>query len=202
MSLVLITGGARSGKSTVAQALAQRLAQGGIVTAVVFGVADGDEEMASRIARHREDRPADWVTLEVDTAGEAVTEWLPRLPAEGVVLVDCLGTLLGGVLLRHSGHGHGSADHESLDPLTLEVCESELAILRDELMRPGRDVVVVTNEVGDGVVPASALGRAFRDLLGRLNRSLACDADGVFLVVCGRVMDLSDARSYVSWPVD
>lgn len=185
MALIVLTGGARSGKSGTAARLAADRARPVIVA--VAGAADGDAEMAGRIARHRADRPAGFKTLEV--AGLAVSEWLPRVPSDAVLLVDCLGTLLTDVLW---GSGEFGLSEEHAEARTEEVVEALVA-------REG-DTIVVTNEIGMGVVPVSASGRVFRDVLGRANAVLVAAADAAYLVVCGRCIDLVAASADPVWP--
>ena len=164
--LLLVTGGARSGKSHYAQ---RRAAESGQpVLFVATGVAT-DEEMAARIDRHRAERPADWRTLEArfDLATAIGT---PR-PEERCVLVEDLGTLVTNLLVERS------ADEE--------IVRAEV----ENLLRLGRehelDLILVSNEVGLGVVPPSLLGRRFRDLLGTANQHVAAAADEVMLLVAG-----------------
>jgi adenosyl cobinamide kinase/adenosyl cobinamide phosphate guanylyltransferase len=167
--ITLVLGGARSGKSEVAERMATRL--GDAVTFVATGSAvdaigtdeEMDEEMAERIAFHRRRRPAGWTTVEVD---DGLAGALCDL--DGPVLVDALGTWLAG----RAG---------------FEVDAGELCRALSE--RRG-DTVVVSDEVGLGVHPRSEAGRHFRDALGTLNQKVAQVADDVFLVMAGRVLPL------------
>lgn len=199
MSLVVITGGARSGKSAVASALAED--RGGDVCVVVFGDADGDPEMAERIARHRAERPGHWTTLEHRGAD-------PRLadtPEDALLLLDCLGSLVSRVMEAEwdgdaFGAGYGEADTVPAEYAAAVERRAD-AVVAALLARRG-DTVVVTNEVGDGVVPAFALGRLFRDVLGRANRRLVGAADVAWLVVAGRCTELTSLPRIVRWPHD
>ncbi len=170
--LILILGGARSGKSAYAQQLAGAL--GNKVLFVATAEA-GDAEMAARIARHRADRPPEWRTLEVPRAvGRAIQGY--HWQAE-VVLLDCLTVLAGNVI--------GALAQE----LTSEAAESALQREVEGLIEAYRagtaSWIVVSNEVGWGIVPASPLARAYRDALGRANAHLARAADEVYLLVAG-----------------
>ncbi|PKQ38599.1 MAG: bifunctional adenosylcobinamide kinase/adenosylcobinamide-phosphate guanylyltransferase [Actinobacteria bacterium HGW-Actinobacteria-1] len=186
MALVVFTGGARSGKSGAAARFAA--ARSPHVVVAVAGVAD-DEEMATRIARHRAERPADWQTLEI--AGESPTAWLEELRESDVLLLDCLGTLVTDLLW--GGETEPASEAEA-DRIVSELLDALLA-------REG-DTVIVTNEVGSGVVPVSAAGRLFRDVLGRANTRLVAAADAAYLVVCGRCIDISVAPVDPAWPTD
>lgn len=192
MALVVITGGARSGKSAVAANLAS-LHAGSVVVAVA-GRAEDDAEMVRRIERHRADRPVEWTTLEV--AGEHVPTWLAAVPDGACLVVDCLGTLVAERVFGSEGHDPGQWVPEALEQRADEVA---MAIVEGALRRAG-DTVVVTNEVGSGVVPASASGRLFRDVIGRANARLVAAADAAYLVVCGRCIDLRSLPATVQWP--
>jgi adenosylcobinamide kinase/adenosylcobinamide-phosphate guanylyltransferase len=173
-SLVLVTGGARSGKSAFAERLAA--SRGGGVLYVATAEA-GDAEMAERIAVHRARRAADWLTLEEPL--EPARTVRAHAGPERTVLLDCLGLLVSNVLL---------AEGEAGDPA------ARLTRLGEELIAlagaGGRDVILVSAEVGGGLVPTSALARRFRDLLGDLNQQVASAADQTFLVVAGLAVDL------------
>ena len=171
---ILVTGGVRSGKSRHAESL---MADRGQVTYVAAGPVptDDDPDWAARVAEHRARRPAHWSTRETsDLAG--------AIGGGGATLVDCLGTWLTAVV-------------DELDGWTVEQARwgPELDRRLDALVAAvagADDVVLVTNEVGLGVVPAHASGRLFRDLLGTVNQRVAAVCDEVHLVVAGRVLRL------------
>ncbi|MGZ4448425.1 MAG: bifunctional adenosylcobinamide kinase/adenosylcobinamide-phosphate guanylyltransferase [Nocardioides sp.] len=171
----LVTGGVRSGKSAYAEGL---LAGQVDVTYVAPGPAgEDDPDWAARIAAHRARRPAAWTTVETHDLATAVRE------ATGPVLVDCLGTWVTGVL-----------DEEGAWDATPDEARGLLERRTDDLVAAlaatDRTVVLVTNEVGMGVVPAHRSGRLFRDLLGTANQRVAAACDDVLLVVSGRVLRL------------
>jgi adenosylcobinamide kinase/adenosylcobinamide-phosphate guanylyltransferase len=170
---VLVTGGVRSGKSRHAESL---LADAPLVTYVAPGpTGDGDPDWVARIAAHRARRPVSWTTLETRDLTAA-------LGVAGPVLVDCLGTWLAALLdARDLWDASAETVTTTVDALLDEVVET--LALRD-------DVVLVTNEVGLGVVPTHRSGRLFRDLLGLVNQRLAAACDEVHLVVAGRVLRL------------
>ena len=159
--ITLVLGGARSGKSAVAEALVAR--SGRSVTYVATADPDHDPEFLSRVAQHRQRRPSDWVTVECGVELAAVVAELG-----GVVLIDSLGAWLA----RWPDFA------------------ANVATLLEALKRVRGDVVVVSDEVGLGVHPTSEVGRAYRDALGTLNQSVGDRADTVLLVVAGQVLAL------------
>lgn len=165
---VLVTGGVRSGKSTHAERL---LADRPAVTYVAPGPVRDDADWAARVAAHRARRPSTWTTLETGDLAAAL-----RTP--GPVLVDCLGTWLTRLV---DDAGLWDARTEDVSAYVDEAVSA--AVLGD-------DVVLVTNEVGWGVVPEHRSGRMFRDLLGAVNQRFAAACDEVHLVVAGRVLKL------------
>ncbi|HJQ06783.1 MAG TPA: bifunctional adenosylcobinamide kinase/adenosylcobinamide-phosphate guanylyltransferase [Nocardioides sp.] len=177
MTRVLVTGGVRSGKSAHAESLVG--ACPGLVTYVAAGPAYDDADWAARIAKHRASRPADWTTLETGDVAGAIAS------ATGPVIVDCLGTWLQGIL---DDAGLWDAAIEDAE----RVVGERTAALVDALAAAGEssDVVLVTNEVGLGVVPDHRSGRLFRDLLGTVNQRIGATCDRVHLVVAGRVLEI------------
>jgi adenosylcobinamide kinase/adenosylcobinamide-phosphate guanylyltransferase len=162
-TITLVTGGARSGKSRYALARAQRYEKKAfIATAEVT-----DEEMRSRIEKHRAERGDSFATIEVPLA---LAGALLRIPADcGVAVVDCLTVWLGNLM-----HRHGTTE-------SLAEVDAFLAALGECAC----DLIIVTNELGMGVVPDNAMAREFRDSAGRLNQRMAAVADEVVLLVSG-----------------
>ena len=171
--LLLILGGARSGKSAYAQQLAQEL--GGSRVLFVATAQAWDEEMTQRIAQHRQERPTAWRTLEApQNVGPAIAM---ALDDAAVVLVDCLTLLVSNTILRLS---------ESPDPVAAAAAvQAEIAALLQTCQRSAATYIVVSNEVGLGLVPDNPLGRLYRDLLGRANQTLAAQAEAVYFMVAG-----------------
>ncbi len=163
--LTFILGGARSGKSTFAQQLAE--ARDTEVLFVATAEA-GDEDMAARIARHQAERPAHWRTLE---APIDVAHTLTTVAPAPVVVLDCVTLWVTNLLLRPNADW-AMAEAELLQLLAwYDVQSSEL--------------IVVSNEVGLGIIPADTLSRTFREWLGWFNQRLAARADAVYLMVAG-----------------
>ena len=181
--LMLVLGGARSGKSAYAQRLAQAL--GGEQVLFVATAEAGDEEMARRIARHQQARPAAWRTVE---APLAVAQTLHASHGTArVVLVDCLSLLVSNVLMPLG------------DPLDLEAAEGALRQEVDRLLNLAQTSpatwIVVSNEVGLGLVPETPLGRVYRDLLGQANQTFAACAQAVYLLVAGLPIEVKALSS-------
>ena len=214
--LVLIIGGARSGKSSFAEQLA---ASSGRPVAFIATATAGDDEMRERIARHRTSRPREWHTLEepLDLSGAA------RRASElaDVLLLDCVTLWLGNVLSQASKQHESAPIHPAnaasrlvlrtqagckekddkeeeveelslpgrlFDESALKEIEALLTVVKE--LAPGKTLIVVTNEVGLGVVPAYPLGRLYRDTLGYVNQQLARAADRVYLMVAGIAVDI------------
>ena len=171
--LTLILGGARAGKSTYAQ----RLAGSSERVLFVATAEAGDRDMAARIEAHRESRPAEWDTLEepLDLVGALATV------ADGhdTVLLDCLTLWVSNLLLQGEETESAGAD-----------IPWETRRLLGAYERGTASWIVVSNEVGLGVVPPSALGRAYADELGRANQIVAAAADDVYFVVAGLPLNL------------
>lgn len=171
MPFTFLVGGARSGKSTLAVRMAS--AFGGPVTFVATAE-PRDAEMAGRIASHRAERPATWTTLEAPLAlGDAVASVDPT----ALVVLDCLTLWVSNTLEA------GLSDDAVLD---------EAARVAKDLAARGTPSVVVSNEVGLGIVPMDPLSRRYRDLLGRVNTAFADAAERTFLVIAGRGLALAE----------
>ena len=182
--VILVLGGARSGKSHYAQALAEGLSRKVLYLATAT---PGDREMQARIARHRAVRPPHWRTLEApfglaEALGEALGD------AE-VVLLDCITLLLSNLMMQ------GTEDEDSL----VREAVSELEGVLELRAARGFDLIVVSNEVGMGLVPPYPMGRVFRDAIGRVNQWLASCADDVVFVVAGLPLTLKRDGILV-WP--
>ncbi len=172
--LTLLVGGARSGKSTLAVQMAER--QNTPVTFIATAE-PFDDDLRERVARHREERPAHWHTVECAIELAAAIE---AVPAEHFLIVDCLTVWLGN-LFAHVGKIPIIAGYGLDTTAALERRQSR-----------GGATVVVSNEVGMGIHPETEMGREYRDELGRLNQSVAAIADTTLLLVAGRAIRLDD----------
>lgn len=205
MALVVFTGGARSGKSRAAERLAlARAASDRDVTVAVFGhSAHGDDaEFASRIERHQRSRPSSFCTMECG----GHPEWLARVPASSVLLVECLGTCLGRIMedawtdLAVAGQPMRDADSATLPAGFEAECQEHLDAVVAGIIGRNGDTIVITNEAGAGLVPGYATGRYFRDALGLANRRLVGSAAAAYYVVAGRLVDLGGLPVDAEWP--
>lgn len=168
MTTVLVLGGARSGKSRVAEEIALRSARRPVYVATAGPARD--EEMAARTAHHRARRGGEWRTVEEPLA---LAETLVReCGPDTVVVVDCLTLWLANLMEQG----------RDIEPEIAGICDT-LAALKGP-------AILVSNEVGGGIVPENALARAFRDHQGRLNQALARSVDTALLVVAGRTLVL------------
>lgn len=166
MSLVFVTGGARSGKSDYAMSLAEKSGQRLVYIATAT---PGDDEMRERIENHRRSRGVNWNTIEetLDIVGA-----VSSLDGEGAVVIDCLTLWLTNLMMQ---------DMEAFE----SVAANKARELADILRSFKGTAVVVSNEVGMGIVPENALSRRFRDVAGAANKITASAADEVYLVVSG-----------------
>lgn len=166
---MLVTGGARSGKSAIAVELARRES---IPVTFVATATAGDDDMAARIERHRAERPGDWATIEepLDPAGR-----LEHVDRSGTVVLDCLTLWVS----NRMHHGSTMTESESAaEGLAARLLEFEAAI-------------VITNEVGSGIVPDNEPARTYRDTLGRVNSVFGRRFETVLLAVAGRAIEAS-----------
>jgi len=177
MAHILVTGGVRSGKSRYAESLLSADEPVSYLTPGYPADPAVDAEWAARVAAHRLRRPASWLTVETLALAEAVRG------AEGPVLIDCLGTWLTRLFDSWRAWDAEVAEWSGL-------LEAEASSLVTAIKEHEGDVVVVTNEVGWGVVSEYRSGRLFADNLGRVNQQVAAACDEVFLMVAGRPLSL------------
>ncbi len=182
--LTLVLGGARSGKSAWAEALARRAETDGSVLYIATAEVR-DEEMNERVRRHQARRPESWQTSEAPLHAAAVIEHAS--PGVGVILVDCLTLFVSNWLLNLQSELQGDALN---DAVLARVDELVGAMVRTQA-----HVIVVSNEVGGGVVPPYPLGRAFRDIAGLANQRVASECTKVYWTVAGIPVDVKALRA-------
>lgn len=172
--LTFILGGARSGKSSYAQ----KLAEGSNKPVTFLATAQAlDEDMSARIRKHQEDRPSNWITLEVPIN---ISEHLRKNPIKtDVVLLDCITLLVNNLFMEY-------VKDDSVDEIqALQAMQKEVDSLLAFIHEGKQNWIVISNEVGLGIVPAYQMGRAYRDILGWANQRLAHEADQVYWMVAG-----------------
>lgn len=171
--LTFVLGGARSGKSTFAAQLAKKLSR----KVVYFATATpSDAEMKLRIRKHRRTRPRHWKTIEEPLA---VLEKIEPLAKDyEVIVLDCLTLWVSNLLIETGG------ENEFTETKEREIA-SQVSELAEKIKSVPGHVIVVSNEVGSGIVPAYKLGRVYRDIMGQANQIMAYQADEVYLIVSG-----------------
>lgn len=176
--LTVICGGARSGKSSLAEEVARRVGQPVTVIATCPRI-DGDDDLDRRIESHRSERPDHWTTVEEQIELARAVE----LAAAGTLIIDCVTLWVNNLL--HVGFDDTAVDRASDRALTAVLARSGTT-------------AVVTNEVGLGIVPADGVTRRYRDLLGRINRHWVAAADRPVFLVAGRAVPLIDPWSLLT----
>ena len=184
-NLVLITGGTKSGKSEFAENLARASGQATIYLATMPQI-EGDTELAEKIKRHKQRRPPDWKTIEVEAELAKILEELPG--ANVFCLLDCLSLFVSNLLILPE---IGKLAGQELEEAVLKECRAVLTLM---LRRAEITFLVVTNEVGQGIVPDNALARRYRDLLGEVNKEFARQADTVWLCCVGLPIKIKPGR--------
>lgn len=175
--MMLITGGARSGKSRFAEQVAEK--RGGEVLYIATSVVT-DAEMAERISYHQQQRPAHWHTFEsYRDLGSVVRAHQAQFPT---IIIECITTLITNLLFDIAGET--PPEEMDFDAIEQHIF-SQVAQLMEAAQHPESEVIIVTNEVGMGIVPDNLLARRFRDIAGRVNQQLAAAADDVYLIVSG-----------------
>ncbi|HBQ64534.1 MAG TPA: bifunctional adenosylcobinamide kinase/adenosylcobinamide-phosphate guanylyltransferase [Clostridiales bacterium] len=184
--LVLLTGGVRSGKSSLAEEMAKEAGKRVlyIATSIPF-----DDEMKARVARHRQQRPEDWDTHEGYTDLDQVFAAAERSGRYDAILLDCMTLLATNLLFSFLGDKADDADVKDFARAETYILEQVDRML-EAIARLNCRVILVTNEVGSGIVPENRLARHFRDIAGRVNARVAARADQVFMTVCGLKLKL------------
>ncbi|MHC1685365.1 MAG: bifunctional adenosylcobinamide kinase/adenosylcobinamide-phosphate guanylyltransferase [Clostridiaceae bacterium] len=193
---ILVTGGARSGKSNYAETLAKGLGENilYIATSIPF-----DDEMKDRVRKHRESRPSYWITYEgYKGLGKVLTENINELNLDSEiniaeidkikeidgVLLDCVTVMITNLMFDNPDMHRDDYSNFDFNLVEAEII-NEVKDLMKAVKESDKTVIFVTNEIGFGIVPETKLGRAFRDIAGRVNQYIAAACDEVYLTVCG-----------------
>jgi adenosylcobinamide kinase / adenosylcobinamide-phosphate guanylyltransferase len=195
--LILVTGGARSGKSTFAENKAKEIVKSVdvdvdvdvstsenvlyIATAIPF-----DDEMKERVKLHKERRPENWLTFEGYRNLKQVYESTEDFK---VILLDCITVMVTNLMFDITGENIEEFSNESLELLEKSIFE-EIVDFLEVAKQKSQTVIMVTNELGMGIVPEYKFGRVFRDIAGRVNQYIAANADEVYFAVCGIPMKI------------
>ena len=185
MKNILIIGGARSGKSRFAQELASKSNEAVLFVATAVA---GDDEMRRRIEEHKRARPATWATLEVTVdIGSQIDR---KIGGAGVVIIDCIALLVNNIFNQYGPQ----TDEQINAPLIEKKVTGEIDKLIECINHNEASFIIVTNEVGLGLVPADEVSRLYRDLLGRANQMLAASADEVYLMAAGLAVQIKPPK--------
>jgi adenosylcobinamide kinase / adenosylcobinamide-phosphate guanylyltransferase len=176
--IILISGGARSGKSTYAENLAKEYGNKVkyIATAIPF-----DDEMKLRVKLHKESRPTSWHTYESYRNLEKVYSINKDFE---VILLDCVTVMISNLLFDSVGVDFEALNNDDFEKMEKEIMEEFVSFI-DAIVSNSQTVIMVTNELGSGIVPEYKSGRVFRDIAGRVNQYIAMRANEVYLTVCG-----------------
>ncbi|WP_432401710.1 bifunctional adenosylcobinamide kinase/adenosylcobinamide-phosphate guanylyltransferase [Wukongibacter sp. M2B1] len=182
--IVLVTGGARSGKSSFAEKLVTDLGEkiGYIATAIPF-----DEGMKDRIKKHRQSRPNEWTTYEIyKDIYKSISEISEKHDA---ILLDCITILVTNLMFENNEINWEEISRNRIDEIEEDIKE-QMQLLIKEVRFTKMKCVLVTNELGMGIVPENRLSRIFRDIAGRINQFVAENADEVYFAVSGIPMKI------------
>ena len=181
---ILVTGGARSGKSTFAENKAKEIGENivYIATSIPF-----DEGTKDRIKKHRQSRPSDWETIEKYKEFKNIDKNENFMNSD-LILLDCM-TLMVSNLMFENNIDYDNCDYNEIDEIERNIF-NEVEELISTMERHNKKLIIVTNEVGMGIVPSYKLGSIFRDIAGRINQYLAGIASEVYLTVSGIPMKI------------
>ncbi|KXS43882.1 MULTISPECIES: bifunctional adenosylcobinamide kinase/adenosylcobinamide-phosphate guanylyltransferase [unclassified Candidatus Frackibacter] len=184
---VLVLGGARSGKSSFAEDMAYNWGQED-VTYIATAEA-GDEEMKERIQKHQESRPSTWKTVE--ETKDVASRIINLAQETEVILLDCLTVLVSNLLLQ--GEDFGTEDYEFVNgEEKAEAALTEIERLANNLKQASANIIIVSNEVGQGLVPPYPLSRVYRDTVGRANQIIAQVVDEVYITYAGLPVEIKE----------
>ena len=189
MSLILVTGGARSGKSSWAEQKAAELARESKGKIYYLATAEiRDMEMRLRVAQHRKRRPRSWKTIEAPRSIAAqILRRVRKIQPNSIFVLDCVTLLVSNVMTSEEA----SIDTEKAEQTVRSELRALLLLLRDST------IIMVTNELGSGIVPENELARNYRDVVGRINQWLASESDQMWLVVSGMALPMHELATPV-----
>lgn len=179
--VTLILGGARSGKSSFAEKLAQK--KGGDEVYYLATAEAKDKEMKKRIEKHKEQRNKKWKTIEEPLS---VGEVLSQISKGEVVLIDCITVYISNLLFSNLEEINKNIKFEDKEKLIIKKIEKIVTTSKN------KEVILVSNEVGMGIVPGNKMGREYRDIAGRVNQFLAQKADKVYITIAGLPVELKE----------
>ncbi|KNF07901.1 bifunctional adenosylcobalamin biosynthesis protein CobU [Gottschalkia purinilytica] len=182
--VILITGGARSGKSTLGENKAKELGKNIVYIATSIAFDDG---MKDRIKKHKESRPSHWATIEKYKDFSNIVEDEAFLQSD-LILLDCMTLMISNLLLE-SNIDFDNCKIEEIDNIEKKIFE-EVNTLLEVINKYNKNIIIVTNEVGMGIVPSYKLGSIFRDIAGRINQYLASKAEEVYITISGIPMKI------------
>ncbi|MFZ5965604.1 MAG: bifunctional adenosylcobinamide kinase/adenosylcobinamide-phosphate guanylyltransferase [Bacillota bacterium] len=177
--ITLVTGGARSGKSSFSEELVKKssLKAAYLATAIPF-----DEGMKDRIKKHQMSRPQEWTTYE---GFRDMYLLIPKIAKEHkIILLDCVTIMVTNLMFEHKNVDWNKVSYETVDQIEASIRE-QFQMLIQVIRQHQVHIIMVTNELGMGIVPENRLSRIFRDIAGRINQMIAQEADEVYLVVSG-----------------
>ncbi|MGL6106610.1 bifunctional adenosylcobinamide kinase/adenosylcobinamide-phosphate guanylyltransferase [Romboutsia sp.] len=176
--IILVTGGARSGKSNFAESLCinRNNSTAYIATSIPF-----DDEMKDRVKRHKESRPQNWFTYEIYKDIYSIVEEVSK--KHETVILDCITLLVNNLMFTH-GIDIDNATGDEINTLEMYIKE-QMEKLLQEIKKTDLYFVTVTNELGMGIVPDNKLSRVYTDIVGRINQQIASQSDEVYFVVSG-----------------
>lgn len=176
--ITLITGGARSGKSSFAEKIAEK--RGGKEVYYLATAEIKDEEMQKRVQKHIKQRPEEWNTIE---APYKMGESISHLPSGAVLLIDCITIYISNLIFEDQ------KTEINLEEKEIRV-KKEIKQIIEIIRKQDMKAIMVTNEVGQGIVPAYKSGRIYRDIAGRINQYLAKQADEVYITFAGLPVEI------------
>jgi adenosylcobinamide kinase/adenosylcobinamide-phosphate guanylyltransferase len=178
--LLFILGGARSGKSSFAEETAKNFNRD--VVYIATFKSDDDPEMQKRLKKHRETRPSSWKTLEIQDADNIILDIKKNKIKNSVIIIECLTILTSNLMI-------GKEDIEDDEKIIIKIREL-IDFIKKDKNNSGNVYILISNEVGQGIVPENELARRYRDVLGHVNRLTAKNSDEFYVMFAGVAVDV------------